>query len=75
MALKSILSGGITRKRAWLSHTELFAAPGSGTHDQIGAGKQDVEAVQILCNTAIHGLAVTELPLDNQKWMLDLAPG
>ena len=53
--------------------SELLRPACPRAHEDIGAGKQHVKTIKILPDPAIHGFGKPELPLDNQKRMLDHA--
>lgn len=58
---------------AHLCHTKFPAPPGPGAHDQVCAGEQDMEPVHVLGYAPVRDLGITELLLDDQKWMLYFA--
>lgn len=53
--------------------SELLRPAYPRTHEDIGAGEQHVQAVQILPDPPVHGFGKPELPLDDQEGMFDHA--
>lgn len=43
--------------------------PCPGTHDQVGAGEQDMEPVHVPGYAAVYHFGIPELFLDGQEWM------
>jgi len=58
---------------AHLSHAEFFRSFCTNTIQQIGAGKQDVESIQIFADPPINYFGITKEPFDDQKWVLHFA--
>ena len=59
--------GSFPHFRAHLSHAELLSPVRPQAFQQIGAGKQNVESVQILADSSINDFSVSKLIFNGQK--------
>ena len=61
------------RRCGYLGHYVEASDRPARAHQEVGAGKQDVETVHVLCKAAVRHLAVSKIPLDDEEDVLHLA--
>ena len=67
------VSGHPGQKSPKANRAELIGSAATYAHEQVRTAKQHIEPIHVLSNSPIRRLAVSELPLDDQERMFDLA--